>query len=211
MLLQEVLKSRFKNFLEKELIVEIVEQGKLHTVEAGTVIIQPGSYVKFVPLIVHGSIKVLQVEEGGKELYLYHLYPGQTCAVSLNCCLGQMPSEIKAVAEEDTEFIAIPVKLVDEWMSKYQSWKVFIMQTHHDRFNELIRAINTIAFSRLDERLLKYLQDKSKALKSKSLSLTHQQVADELGSTREVVSRLLKMLERADKVELGRNTITLKI
>jgi CRP/FNR family transcriptional regulator, anaerobic regulatory protein len=210
MLLQEIVKSRFKNLLEKELISEIVEHGKLHTVEAGTVIIQPGAFVKFVPLLIHGSIKVMQVEESGKELYLYHLYPGQTCAVSLNCCLGLTQSEIKAVAEEDTEFIAIPVKFVDEWMSKYQSWKVFIMQTHHDRFNELIRTINNIAFSKLDERLYKYLHDKSKALKTKTINITHQQVADELGSSREVVSRLLKVLEKDGKLELGRNTISLR-
>jgi CRP/FNR family transcriptional regulator len=210
MLLEEIVRSRFKNFLEKELIREIINNGKLHSVESGTVIIQPGAFVKFVPLLIHGSIKIMQVEESGKELYLYHLYPGQTCAVSLNCCLGLTQSEIKAVAEEDSEFIAIPVKFVDEWMSKYQSWKVYIMQTHHDRFNELIRTINTIAFSKLDERLYKYLHDKSKALKSKTINLTHQQVADELGSTREVVSRLLKMLEKSDKVVLGRNTITLK-
>lgn len=211
MLLEDVIRSKFKNFTEKKLIEDIAAHGKLHRIPAGAVIIEPGSFVKFVPLIVFGSIKVLQVEENGKELYLYHLYPGQTCAVSLNCCIGLTQSEIKAVAEEETEFIAIPVKLVDEWMGKYQSWKAFIMQTHHDRFNELIRTINNIAFSKLDERLYKYLLDKSKALKSKTINLTHQQVADELGSSREVISRLLKLLEKHGKLELGRNTITLKI
>jgi CRP/FNR family transcriptional regulator len=208
-MLEEIIQSRFKQFTEPELIKEIVKHGKLRTCLENEVIIEPGQYIKFVPLIVYGSIRILRVEEEGREFYLYHLSPGQTCAISLSCCSSARPSEVKAIAEEDTEFITIPVELIDEWMEKYKSWKAFIMETYRIRFNELIRTIDNIAFLKLDERLEQYLKEKSIIQKSKEIATTHQQIADELGSSREVISRLLKQMEQKGMVTLGRNKLTL--
>lgn len=206
-MIEQILKSRFKQLTEPELIDEIVKVSSLKTCNAHEEIILPGAYIKFVPLIVYGSIKITRVDDEGKEVYLYHLGAGQTCAISLNCCMSMRPSEIKAVAEEDTEFLAIPVNFLDEWMTKYKSWKAFMLETYRERFNDLIKTIDSIAFLKLDERLEKYLHEKSIAIKSKTIEITHQQIADELGSSREVISRLLKKMENNGVVVLGRNKI----
>jgi CRP/FNR family transcriptional regulator, anaerobic regulatory protein len=207
--LEQILRSRFKQLNDEALIQDILENGKLHTCESEEQIIQPGSYIKMVPLIVYGSIRISRQDDEGKEIYLYHLYPGQTCAISLNCCMSMKPSEVLAVAEEETEFIAIPVQQLDEWTVKHRAWRFFMFETYRERFHELINTIDNIAFHKLDDRLVKFLHDQSKATKSKTLNFTHQQIAQSLGSSREVISRLLKQLERDGKVKLGRNEIVL--
>jgi len=206
-MIENIIKSRFKQLVEPELINEIVKVSTLKTCHANEVIIEPGAFIKFVPLIIYGSIKITRIDEEGKEVYLYHLSTGQTCAISLNCCMSMRPSEIKAEAEEDTEFLTIPVSYLDEWMTNYKSWKTFMLETYRERFNDLIKTIDSIAFLRLDERLEKYLDDKVKALKTRKLEITHQQIAEELNSSREVISRLLKKLEQKNKVTLGRNRL----
>lgn len=207
--LEQILRSRFKSLNDEALIQEILENGKLHTCEKEETIIQPGAFIKMVPLIVYGSIRICRMDDNGKEVYLYHLHPGQTCAISLNCCMSMKPSEVMAIAEEETEFIAIPVQFLDEWTVKHRSWRHFMFETYRERFHELINTIDNIAFHKLDDRLVKFLHDQSKAARSKTLNITHQQIANSLGSSREVISRLLKQLERDNKLELGRNEITL--
>jgi CRP/FNR family transcriptional regulator len=179
----------------------------LKTCLANETIITPGSYIKSVPLIVYGTIKISRVDAEGKEVFLYHITTGQTCAISLNCCMTMRPSEIKAEAEEDTEFLTIPVDYLDDWMTRYKSWKSFMLETYRDRFNDLIRTIDSIAFLKLDERLEKYLNEKVRVLKSRNIEITHQQIAEELNSSREVISRLLKKLEQQNRVKLGRNKL----
>jgi CRP/FNR family transcriptional regulator len=206
-ILEKVLRTRFKVLEEESLIQEIIKNGKLHTCQENESIISPGQFIKFVPLVVYGSLRITRTDEEGKEVYLYHIHAGQTCAISLNCCMSMRPSEIGASAEEETEFIMIPVSHLDEWITKYRSWRMFMFETYRQRFHELIETIDNIAFHKLDDRILKLLSDQSKAAKSKKLHLTHQQIANSLGSSREVISRLLKQLEKEGKVKLSRNEV----
>jgi len=151
----------------------------------------------------------MREDETGNELFLYFLSPGQTCSMSFTCCMMNKKSAIRTIAEEDTRFIGIPIKYVDQWMTKYQSWKNFIMLSYDSRMTELVRTIDSIAFQKMDERLITYLQQKSLATQSKTIITTHQAIAQDLNASREAISRLLKQLEQDGQVRLGRNKIDL--
>ncbi|MCC9169001.1 Crp/Fnr family transcriptional regulator [Pontibacter harenae] len=177
------------------LLEEIEKNGKIHEFE-------PGQYIKMVPIILEGSVKVMRTDEEGHELLLYYIEGGDTCAVSLTCCSTSSPSDIKAVAEERTRVLGVPVRKHEEWANKFRQWKDFVAMTYQKRFQEMLRAIDDVAFRKMDERLLKYLVTKSKQLKTFVLSITHQEIASELGTSWEVISRLLKQLEKRKLVEL---------
>lgn len=189
------------------LLDEIRKHGKILAFEPGQCIIEPGQYIKFVPVILEGAVKVMRRSEEGHELFLYYIEEGDTCAVSLTCCSTSSPSDIKAVAEEKTKILAIPVGKHEEWMNEFQQWKQFVALTYQTRFQELLKVIDDIAFKNIDERLLKYLVVKAKQLNTLELNITHQEIAMELGTSREVISRLLKQLEKRKLVELGRNKL----
>lgn len=208
-MIKSIIKAKFPELSEDPLIEALASQGKYREVEAGTPIMTPGQQILSVPLVITGTLKVMGQDEDGRELLLYHLYPGDTCAMSLTCCMANKRSEISAIAEDDVEMIEIPVHLVDDWMNRYKSWKGFVMGTYQKRFDELLKFINQVAFKKMDQRLLAYLKEKSEALNSDTIHATHREIANELGTSREVVSRLLKQLENADIVELHRNEITL--
>jgi len=127
--------------------------------------------------------------------------------MTFTCCMQQYPSEIKASAESDVEYLAVPVSAMDEWLTKYPSWKSFVMRTIRSRFNELLNAIDQLAFQKLDERLEHYLKEKSRSTGSTLINLSHEQIANDMASSREVISRLLKRLENEGKVLLYRNQI----
>ncbi|MEY2904348.1 MAG: hypothetical protein RJA52_364 [Bacteroidota bacterium] len=205
----ELIRKNFPGIAEKELQDEILSVGSLMEFEEGEVILEIGTYVKAVPLVLSGSIKVVREDEEGRELFLYYLKPGESCTMSFTCCMMNKKSEIRTVAEEKTTIWAIPIKYMDAWMTKYQSWKNFVMQSYDSRMFELVRTIDSIAFKKMDERLLEYLAQKSKATGSKILTGTHQQIALDLNASREAVSRLLKQLEKDKIVKLGRNKIEL--
>lgn len=205
----ELVRKYFPNIAEKALQEEIATVGKLTEFSAGTVIMDVGQYVKLVPLVIEGAIKVSREDEDGHELFLYYLQGGQTCSMSFTCCMMNKKSEIRTIAEENTKMIGIPIRYVDEWMTKYQSWKNFVMQTYDFRMMELVRTIDSIAFHHMDERLLAYLDKKAKATHSKIINATHQEIAYDLNASREAVSRLLKQLENDGRVKLGRNKIEL--
>ncbi|MCB0780658.1 MAG: Crp/Fnr family transcriptional regulator [Flavobacteriales bacterium] len=205
----ELVRQHFPQLREEELIEAIAAVGEVKEVKAGDLLIDTGDWVRQLPLLLSGSIKVFRDDEEGGELFLYHLHAGEACAMTLTCCLAQEQSEVRAIAEEDTEFIAIPVRYMDEWMPKYKSWRELVMQTYRMRFEELLGAIDLIAFKKLDDRLLHYLQAKVRATGNQTLSMTHQQIADEMHTAREVVSRLLKQMERRGLVRSGRNRIEL--
>ncbi len=205
----ELVRKHFPNIAEKALQEEIATVGKLTEFSAGTVIMDVGQYVKLVPLVIEGAIKVSREDEDGHELFLYYLQGGQTCSMSFTCCMMNKKSEIRTIAEENTKMIGIPIRYVDEWMTKYQSWKNFVMQTYDYRMMELVRTIDSIAFHHMDERLLAYLDKKAKATHSKVINATHQEIAYDLNASREAVSRLLKQLENDGQVKLGRNKIEL--
>ena len=162
-----------------------------------------------MPLLLKGSIKFSRVDEKGNEVFLYHLEKGDTCAMSLSCCLGANKSVISAIAEEETELLLIPVNYLNEWLCKYNTWKSFIFDSYTMRLHEMLEVIDSLAFMNMDERLLKFLRDKSMVLGTIDIEITHQQIAQELNSSREVVSRLLKKMEQKNIISLGRNKVTL--
>ena len=193
-------------FTDSELLAEINKLSRIKRFSAEDVVLSPGNEIVFLPIIVQGVLRILKVNEDGGEFFLYHLYPGQTCAMSINCCQTGGKSMIKIVAEEDTEVVQIPVNMVDSWL-KYPEWKYFINGTFGFRFNELINVIDLIAFSNMDKQLYNYLKQRAKAKKSRLLNITHKQIADEMHTHREVISRLLRTMEQKGLVKLGRNTI----
>lgn len=203
------IRERFKLVFEKELLDEIEKKGVRVSVKAGGTIMDIGQTVRTMPIILSGSIKVSRTDEDGREILLYYVNPNESCAMTFTCCMQQHASEIKAVAEEDVEMLAIPVGSMDEWMAKYPSWKSFVMRTVQNRFHELLKTIDQIAFQKLDERLENYLKEKAKTTGSSLLNISHEQIAKELASSREVISRLLKKLETDKKLLLYRNQIKL--
>ncbi len=205
--IRSLLLKNFSEIAERKLQEDIVQVARLMSFRAGELIMDFGSFVRMVPLVVSGSIKVVREDSDGRELLLYYLQPGESCSMSFTCCMMNKKSEIRTVAEEDTEIIAIPVRYMDEWMSKYQSWKNFVMRSYDRRMVELVRTIDDIAFKKMDERLLQYLEKKAEVNRSKEISATHQEIAYDLNASREAVSRLLKQLEKEGKVKLGRNKI----
>ncbi|WP_215222988.1 Crp/Fnr family transcriptional regulator [Echinicola shivajiensis] len=204
------IKDKLAGISDQTLLGKIASEGSLIKVRAGETIMEPGQFIKSVPIVIDGAIKVLRVDTEGKELFLYYLYPGQTCALSLTCCDVAKPSEIKAVAEEDTTIIAIPVRLHEKWSEEFRQWKDFVTQTYQNRFQEMLKALDAVAFLKMDQRLALYIQAKREKAGSNELHITHQEIANELGTSREVISRLLKQLEKKKWIELGRNIIYIR-
>lgn len=195
--------------LEEALIDEIVKVGQLKEVAADEIILNVGDKMKMIPIVLEGSIKVSRENDNGDELLLYYIEGGDTCAMTLQCCVRQSASEIKATSMEPSLLLMIPVDMMEAWMHKYKSWREYILQSYHTRLTELMETVDAMAFMRLDERLMKYLVDQAKLLGSLDINLTHQQIAEDLHSSRVVISRLLKQLEIKGKIKLQRNKIVL--
>lgn len=193
-------------FVDKNLNREIEAVATHKSLPANAVMMNPGDTIQFIPIVEKGSIRVVLQNAKGDEYYLYHLYPGETCAMSLTCCQSQRTSEVKAVIEDDAELLLIPVRYVDEW-SKYPEWKKYISDTQAQRFSELLEALELVAFSKLDEQLWNYLVKRVLATGNNTLKITHQEIANELNSPREVITRLLHQLQRQQKIVLSRNSI----
>lgn len=206
----EELQIALPNFTDPKLLQAILDKGQIMNLESGKVMMEPGKFIKMVPLVLEGSIKIMRVDEDGKELFLYYLDAGDTCALSLTCCTAAKPSEIKAVVEEKTTIIAIPVAVHEQFSDEFKQWKDFVANTYQNRFQEMLIALDAVAFKRMDERLMRYIVTKMKQHKSNELHTTHQEIANELGTSREVVSRLLKVLEKKKWIELGRNVIYIR-
>jgi CRP/FNR family transcriptional regulator len=201
------LKARYGRQFEDALINEIVQVGTYREVPAGFKLMEMGDYVKGIPLLLSGAIKILREDDEGDELLLYYLEPGDTCSMTLTCCMGDARSEIRAIAETDAKLIMIPVRKMEEWTAKYRSWRNFVFDSYHNRLNELFSTLDSIAFRNLDERLVQYLKEKARITNNKNLYNTHQEIAYELHTSRVVISRLLKKLELMGKISLHRNHI----
>ncbi len=199
--------NKFNFFFEPELKDELDKAGKAVSFKTGDIVVYPEKYIKVIPLLLSGTIKVLRVDGNGNELFLYHIEAGQSCAVSLSTCLIDKISNIKAVAEEQTELIAIPAPLATKWFDKFPSWRMFVLKTMENRYNEIINTLDSVAFKNIDDRLIEYLVIKSKAIHSDTIKITHQEIATELSTSREVISRLLKQLEQKGRVQLFRNRV----
>ncbi len=201
--------NTLKNIFEPALLQKIEEEGTLMQFKAGNIIMKPGKYVKMVPLLLKGSVKILREDTNGNEIFLYYLTEGQSCASSMSIFFSEKQSNIKAIAEEDSDILAISTEHAMAWFNEYSSWRKFVMQTMERRFDELIQTVDTIAFSKTDERLINFLQKKAQTLQTKTIQITHQEIANELSTSREVISRLLKQLEKKGKLKLSRNKIEL--
>ncbi len=207
--IHEILNKQYHQLAEIPLQEAILREGFLKTFKRGEVTQEIGSYVKFVPLISKGTLKVLREDDNGNEIFLYYLHAGDSCSMAFSCCMMHKKSEVRTKVVEDVELIAIPIHFVDEWMMKYHSWKNFIMKSYDSRMMELIQTIDEIAFLKMDERLINYLNRKAQAIGENTIFSTHQEIAQDLNASREAVSRLLKKLEKQDVLVIGRNKITL--
>jgi CRP/FNR family transcriptional regulator len=205
--MKENLQEAYGYIFEDALIEEIDEVGIYKSFKKNDVIIEIGDFLKSMPLLISGAIKVLREDNEGDELILYFLERGDTCAMTLTCCIGNAKSEIRAIAESDTELFMIPVQKMEEWTAKYTSWRHFVFQSYQDRLSEMLDTVDTIAFMKMDERVMKYLRDKAKINRNEKLKVTHQQVAYDLHTSRVVISRILKKLELDKKIKLHRNAI----
>lgn len=201
-------KKLFPQF-EPELIELIEKNAVERSFNAGDIIMRTGQYIKSTVLVLEGQIKIYRENPDGGEFLMYYLGPGQACAVSMICAIQSQTSEIMAQAEEDTEVLMIPIQLMDDMMNKYKSWYQFVIQTYRSRFDELLSVVDNIAFRNMDERLEFYLKRYADKTGKKLVSLSHQQIADDLNSSREVISRLLKKMEQRNLVKLNRNMIEL--
>ncbi len=197
-------------FKDASLVIDIEKYSKHEQLEKDDILMETGDAIQFIPIVQSGVLRIVRQNPDGKEVFLYHLYPGQTCAMALNCCQSGKKSMVKAIAEDKTEILLIPVQQIEDWF-KYPEWRAFINTTYGNRFSELLNVIDMIAFNNLDKQLLHYLQQRAKAVNTKALYITHQEIADELHTHREVVSRLLRTMEEKKMVILGRNTIELLI
>lgn len=203
------LRTNYGYIFEEPLLQEINNVGVFKEVPKNFKLIEIGSYVKVMPLLVSGAIKIFREDTNGNELLLYFLEQGDTCAMTLSCCVGQKQSEIRAIAEVDSKLVMVPIQKMEDWTAKYKSWRNFVFESYHNRLMELLETIDSIAFLKLDERLLKYLNDKSKFSNNQIIQGTHKEIASDLNTSRVVISRLLKSMENQGIIKLKRNQILL--
>ncbi|MCG8320684.1 MAG: Crp/Fnr family transcriptional regulator [Cytophagales bacterium] len=203
----DVAKTLRKVGFEKKLVEEIVQLGRLKKVKAQSTVISPGTKNDEIPIVLSGLLMVMTKDENGNELFLYNLEGGQTCAMSITCCLEGKKNAFYVMVEEDSVLWMVPMAYMDSWIQKYFSFRKFVFSSYQARFDELLAAVDSMAFMKMDERLYKYLLDKKQATGSYVIAKTHQQIANELNTSRVVISRLLKQLEREEKIEQKRNRI----
>lgn len=206
-MIREKLNEFYKVVFEKELIDEIVEVGTLKRIKENELLLDIGDNFNHVPLMLTGAIKISREAKNGDEIVLYFLERGDTCTISFGSGLASSKSKVRGVAEKESEVIFIPVDKLEEWMVKYKSWRSFVIESYNIRLNEMLEAIDTLAFMKMDQRLFKYLTDKVKIMRSTTLKTTHQEIAVDLNTSRVVISRLLKQLENEGKIKLYRNKI----
>jgi len=206
MMEEEIVKKRFP-FFESGLRDAILNEGTYREFDAGEELIREDQFIRSFPIVISGVIKVCRTDEAGNELLLYYLRPGEVCTVSLTCCMDRTRSRVKAITEEATAVILVPVELLDNWMTQYQTWKEYVMRSVQKRFDELLDALDSIAFLKMDERLEKFFIDRYKTTGTTLFEGSHQDVAQAMNSSREVISRLLKQMEKRGMVLLSRGRI----
>lgn len=188
---------------------ELSDLGIIKNFNTGKTIVNEDTHIRSVPIVLKGSVKVMQSDDELKEMVLYYLRPGETCVMSVLAGLYQDTSKVKAIAEEDCEVLFIPVNAFNDLIRKNPEWLNYIFQIYHKRFEELLGVVDAVAFKNMDQRLHQFLEKRADLSNSRTLSMTHEQLAQELGTAREVISRLLKKMEAEGLVKLGRNKITL--
>ena|SRR6185312_7941731 len=199
--------SEFKS--SPELKEMLYENSIVKDFKAGDIILNENVHIRAIPIVSKGSIRVMRTDEEDKEILLYYIKAGESCIMSLLGGMHHERSKVKAVAEEETEILFLPVEKVTLFIKEYPEWLDYIFRLYHKRFEELLEVVNAVAFKKMDERLLNFIKKKCEHTKSKTLNVTHEQLASELGTARVVVSRLLKQMEEKGLVKLGRNKIKL--
>ena len=200
---------QFFPLFQKELVNNIEKHCTIMDAKAGDIIMKTGQYIRNTVLVVKGKIKIYREDEEGNEFFMYYLLPGQACAISMICATKSEASQIMAKVEDDAELIMVPLQLMDKWMTEFKSWYEFVIDTYRSRFEEVLVVIDQIAFRGMDERLEFYLQRNAKANVTKHVQVSHQEIANDLSTSREVISRLLKKMEQRGLVKLHRNNIEL--
>lgn len=190
-----MIRQAFPHFDEADFVNLVCEKALYMNCATDMELMSMGSIVKYVPLVLKGSVKVMRQDESGKAVFLYYILSGESCPMTLNACYHHQNSAIKAIVQEPTELLLVPVQVVYEAAKKYVCWQRFAFETFTSRFDQLLQVLENVMFKQLDERLLHYLTDKARALKTPILHISNQQIADELGSSREVISRLIKQFE----------------
>jgi len=188
---------------------DLLKYGWLKTFDEGATIVNEDAYIRSIPIVLSGSIKVMQTDVEGHELLLYFIQPGESCIMSFLGGMHHEKSKIKAIAEEPAEILFIPADKVQQFIKDHPQWLDYIFRLYHKRFEELLQVVNAVAFTKIDERLWQLLEKKKEILQSNTLNITHEQLANELGTARAVVSRLLKQLEQSGRLQLSRNKIIL--
>lgn len=202
----EIIRKTFP-FLEKELINEIASVSTLQEMKTDESMLSEGDYIKSFPMVISGSLRVVRLSEDGNELLLYYLVGGEICSMALTCCIGLQKSKIRMIAEEDSVVITVPVNMPERWMTEYRSWKEFMMYSYKNRFDELLDVIDAIAFMKLDERLIRFFEDRFSSTGKTIFNGTHQDISEQLNTSREVVSRLLRNMENKNLVITERNSV----
>jgi CRP/FNR family transcriptional regulator len=193
---------------DSELIAYLASIGKEETYPEGSLIMRPGQYFKNSLLILEGRVKLYREGDDGEEFFLYYLEAGTACALSMICAAKNEVSAIKAKAMTPVKALVIPVRYMDELMKQHRQWYYFVLETYRSRFEELLQVIDQVAFRSMDEKLEAYLKRQFQAMQTAKISITHQEIADDLNSSREVISRLLKKLESQKRISISRNEIT---
>jgi CRP/FNR family transcriptional regulator len=205
--MKELIKHTYGYIFEDKLIDEIAEASLLRDFKEGDILIDFGDSIRKMPLLISGAIKILREDFDEGELLLYFIEKGDTCAMTMACCLGETKSEIRAVAETKGTVVMIPVNKMEEWLGKYKSWRNFVFNSYNNRLKEMLYAIDNLAFMNMDERLLNYLNEKVKINNSNEINNTHQEIAYDLHTSRVVISRLLKAFENKGRIKLNRSSI----
>lgn len=188
---------------------KLYEMGTIKLYEEGEIIMNENSYIRAIPIVLTGSIRVMRVDEEGREILLYYIRPGESCIMSFLGGIHSETSKVKAVAEEDVEILFIPIEKAGMLIKDNSEWLNYIFRLYHKRFEELLSVVNEVAFKKMDDRILHFLKEKQKLIGSNEIAITHQELSEELGTSRVVVSRLLKQMEGEGMVKLGRNKILL--
>ena len=205
--MEQLLKKHFPILSELDLRNKLLENAKLAKFNKGDVLLKKGQYIKLLPLVLNGAVKVVREDEEGREILIYYIKPGESCALSFSAYMHNKQSDIKAVCDEETQLILVPSRLVKDWLRLYPSWQQFALQLYDIRFAELLHTVEDIAFKKMDERLVDYLKEKLTLQNKETLHITHQQIAQDLATSREVITRLLKQLAQKGMIELARNEI----
>ena len=209
MINKSLLESYFSSLFEEELIDEMVQIGQIRSFEENEILIDLNQIISHMPLLLHGAIRIMRDDDNDGELLLYYLEKGDTCAMTMTCCLGTKTSNIRATAETDGEMLMIPVQKMDEWLAKYATWRAFVFNSYQDRLDEMMRSIDNLAFNDSKGRLKNYLIEVASVNKTRTVNKTHAEIAYEMNTSRVVISRLIKALENEGFIKQQRNSITI--